>query len=290
MPLGCEEASSSGRQTNSAGPGQSPAGGPPAGHRLFQREGEGLVTEDLPVETLERNLQDPTPPEMLELGGYGSSGSGSEDEAAEPPPPRGPAGALGPSGNGDGAGAAGRWGAEAGARAPRPGLEALEGLPEALRAPPEGECSAELQAKVARIIQLRETRGVDFLAELRKKRDIQNPAFLDKLIDLYGVDEWGTNLDPAELDLRLRPEDTHESLRRQLEEHTAALRRGKLEEHRSRIGFVAGAAVGPAPQAPAVAPATAPPPPAGPQQQSDVVAAAVKAAAAVAAKLAQQGK
>lgn len=217
---------------------------------------------------------------MLGLGDYGSSGSGSEDEAAEPP--RGPAGAPGPSGNGT----AGGRGAEAGARAPRPGLEALEGLPEALRAPPEGECSAELQAKVARIIQLRETRGVDFLAELRKKRDIQNPAFLDKLIDLYGVDEWGTNLDPAELDLRLRPEDTHESLRRQLEEHTAALRRGKLEEHRSRIGFVDGAA-GPAPQASAVAPAAAPPPPAGPQQQSDVVAAAVKAAAAVAAKLTQ---
>ena len=243
------------------------------------------------METLERSLQGPTPPEMLGLGGYGSSGSGSEDEAeADQPPLQGPAGAPGPSGNGDGAGAAGRRGAEAGARAPRPGLEALEALPEALRAPPEGECSAELQAKVARIIQLRETRGVDFLAELRKKRDIQNPAFLDKLIDLYGVDEWGTNLDPAEFDLRLRPEDTHESLRRQLEEHTAALRRRQLEEHRSRIGFVAGAAAGPAPQAPAVVPAAAPPLPPGPQQQSDVVAAAVKAAAAVAAKLAQQGK
>ncbi len=69
-----------------------------------------------------------------------------------------------------------------------------------VRLPPEppGECSRELQARIANLYRRRVETGYDMNSVIQNKKAFRNPSIYEKLIQFCDIDETGTNL-PKEL-------------------------------------------------------------------------------------------
>lgn len=58
---------------------------------------------------------------------------------------------------------------------------------------PKGKCSSKLQDKIATEIQKRRKFGYDICSRMRENKMFRNPSIYDKLIDMCGITETGTN-------------------------------------------------------------------------------------------------
>ena len=78
-------------------------------------------------------------------------------------------------------------------------LEAQLGRMQPVKPQADVSCSAELrlalQDKVARFLERKEA-GFSIAQAYRKHRDYSNPQFLEKMIDHFGVDQYGTCFAP----------------------------------------------------------------------------------------------
>lgn len=62
---------------------------------------------------------------------------------------------------------------------------------------PKGKCSSKLQDKIATELVKRRKYGYDFCSRMRENKEFRNPSIYDKLIDMTGISEMGTNfIDP----------------------------------------------------------------------------------------------
>lgn len=134
---------------------------------------------------------------------------------------------------------------------------------------PTGEPDPEVQARVARWLELQRATGRRLTDTLRASRDYRNPEFFRKMVEYWEIEEHGSALPPEAFDPgALCPEDTLEALKAEVaaaEERRRAARAAGV----GRIEFAKGGT-------------QAPPPP----QSAAATAAAVAAAQAIAAKLA----
>ena len=142
-------------------------------------------------------------------------------------------------------------------------------LPPELASAPPGECDLEVQARVARWLELQRD-GRRLTDTLRSSRDYRNPEFFKKMVEYWEIDEHGTALPPEVFNPGALPkEDFIEALKKEWTE----------EDQRKKAARAAGSAkieftqAGGARGGSATATATA-------------TAAAIKAAQLMAAKLA----
>lgn len=148
---------------------------------------------------------------------------------------------------------------------PSSALEALA----ARYPPPSGEADPEVQARVARWLELQSSTGRRLTDTLRASRDYRNPEFFRKMIGYWEIEEHGSALPPESFDPGALPqEDTLEALKAEW----------AAEEERRRAARASGAgkiefAMGGTQHA-------------APPQSAAATAAAVAAAQAIAAKLA----
>ena len=137
------------------------------------------------------------------------------DTAATQPAALGPAPgpALGPSQQGEAPGAgeapvagpepAGGEGPEAGGAGAAPASV----LPPEWLAPPGGEPSPAVQAKVATWLAMQQQRGRYINTELRHSRSYRNPEFFRKMVEYLEIDEYGSNFRPEVGAENFRPQD-----------------------------------------------------------------------------------
>ena len=57
----------------------------------------------------------------------------------------------------------------------------------------KGKCSSKLQEKIATELSKRRKSGYDFCSRMRDNKMFRNPSIYDKLIDMTGISETGTN-------------------------------------------------------------------------------------------------
>eukprot|EP00116_Pleurobrachia_bachei_P001079 sb/3461341/ len=67
---------------------------------------------------------------------------------------------------------------------------------------PKGKCSSALQRKIENEINKRKRYGVDICSKMRGNKEFRNPSIYDKLIDMFGVNEAGTNFSDPMLQKR----------------------------------------------------------------------------------------
>lgn len=110
-------------------------------------------------------------------------------------------------------------------------------LPPELAQPPPGECDPDVQARVARWLQL-QARGRLLTTELRSSRDYRNPQFFRKMVEYWEIDEHGTAFAPDVFDpTAFAAEDGREALKSQLEA-TEERRRAARAAGTGRVEFV----------------------------------------------------
>ena len=73
---------------------------------------------------------------------------------------------------------------------------------------PKGKCSSALQAKIENEIKKRKLYGVDICMKMRGNKEFRNPSIYDKLIDMFGVNEAGTNFTDPMLQKRYWKSDS----------------------------------------------------------------------------------
>ena len=63
---------------------------------------------------------------------------------------------------------------------------------------PKGKCSSKLQERISGELLKRKKTGYDFCNKMRENKQFRNPSIYDKLIDMIGITETGTNFtDPT---------------------------------------------------------------------------------------------
>jgi hypothetical protein len=81
----------------------------------------------------------------------------------------------------------------------------LKTLPPEFRRTPEGECDPELEARVAKWIQI-QRQGPRLIDQLRGSREYRNPEFFRKMIERWEIDEHGSCFDPQVFDPKSLPD------------------------------------------------------------------------------------
>ena len=77
----------------------------------------------------------------------------------------------------------------------------------------KGKCSSKLQDKIASELLKRRKFGYDFCSRMRDNKEFRNPSIYDKLIDMTGICETGTNFtDPTLTKLSWRTESFYKQL------------------------------------------------------------------------------
>lgn len=143
-------------------------------------------------------------------------------------------------------------------------------LPPELASSPPGECDPDVQARVARWLELQRD-GRRLTDTLRASRDYRNPEFFKKMVEYWEINEHGTAF-PLEIfnPSGLPEEDTIEALKKEWAQEDERKKAAKTAGT-AKIEFTQGGGGGGGSKAAATATATA---------------AAIKAAQAMAAKLA----
>jgi len=67
-------------------------------------------------------------------------------------------------------------------------------LPTELPPSPVGECDIELERKFEHYFEMK-SKGTNFNENIKRRRDYKNPAIYEYLVQTYGIDEKGSNLD-----------------------------------------------------------------------------------------------
>jgi len=84
--------------------------------------------------------------------------------------------------------------------------------------PAPGLCAPALQSRVTTLLAKQRASGRLVLAVLRANRDYSNPAFMEKMVAHYGVQQYGSNVPREHFDPSALPEeDTWAALNRALE-------------------------------------------------------------------------
>lgn len=103
-------------------------------------------------------------------------------------------------------------------------------LPPELASSPPGEANPEVQARIARWLELQRD-GRRLTDTLRSSRDYRNPEFFRKMVEYWEIDEHGTAFTPEMFNPGSLPvEDTIEELKKEL----------IAEDKRKKAGKVAG--------------------------------------------------
>lgn len=95
---------------------------------------------------------------------------------------------------------------------------------------PPGQCSPTLQQKFDRFFE-RKSAGLDPNAGIKGRRDFKNPSLYETLVNMFGIDEKGTNFRADVYDPKsFRPEDFYDELG---ERQAAAEARRKRQQQMS---------------------------------------------------------
>lgn len=102
---------------------------------------------------------------------------------------------------------------------------AAEGPSIALPPPPDTPCDEALQARVSYILEKESNTGRGMIAELRNNRDYRNPHFMEKIVTLFEISQYGTCFSRAVLDPGALPnEDFLPAIKEQLERQVGSQR------------------------------------------------------------------
>jgi hypothetical protein len=136
---------------------------------------------------------------------------------------------------------------------------------------PQGECDADVEARIAHFLSLRES-GTRFNEHLQHSKAFRNPHIYEKLVEFVELDEYSSNFPKDQFDPHSFGTDIDGLLEAQKK---SAEDRLLSQQHRSNIQFVSGG------------------PPAGPPptiENTDKFADAVARAAQIASKLSSQAR
>ncbi|CAM0134922.1 unnamed protein product [Umbelopsis sp. WA50703] len=136
---------------------------------------------------------------------------------------------------------------------------------------PQGECDADVEARIAHFLSLRES-GTRFNEHLQHSKAFRNPHIYEKLVEFVELDEYSSNFPKDQFDPHGFGTDIDGLLEAQKK---SAEDRLLSQQHRSNIQFVSGG------------------PPAGPPptiENTDKFADAVARAAQIASKLSSQAR
>lgn len=102
---------------------------------------------------------------------------------------------------------------------------------------PPGNCSAELQEKIAKLYEKMQTQQMDMNAVIQKRKDFRNPSIYEKLIQFCALNELGTNYPPNMYD----PQKwTKESYYEELAKVQKTEMDKREKERKSKVEFVSG--------------------------------------------------
>jgi hypothetical protein len=106
----------------------------------------------------------------------------------------------------------------------------FDSLPPELASAPPGEANPEVQARIARWLELQRD-GRRLTDTLRSSRDYKNPEFFKKMVEYWEIDEHGTTFTPEMFNPGSLPvEDTIEELKKEL----------RAEDKRKKAERIAG--------------------------------------------------
>lgn len=113
----------------------------------------------------------------------------------------------------------------------------IEGLP----SEPPGTVDPQVQARIARFLQLQRQQGdssnvTSFQQNLQSKKEVANPSILHKVVEYFGIDELHTNFSPQVFDPYGLPlhEYTESITLEQKKRHEAKLQQ---QQQRTQIAF-----------------------------------------------------
>lgn len=109
---------------------------------------------------------------------------------------------------------------------------------------PSGRCSKALQDKIAQQYERYLREGVDYNKYIQRKKDFKNPSIYEKLIQLTGIYEFGTNYAPEVYNPHLwGPASSYEELAKaQKMEMDKREEKRKDAAGRAKVEFVSGTA------------------------------------------------
>ncbi|KAL4529918.1 hypothetical protein Ndes2526B_g04686 [Nannochloris sp. 'desiccata'] len=106
----------------------------------------------------------------------------------------------------------------------------FDALPPRLASAPSGESNPEVQARIARWLELQRD-GRRLTDTLRSSRDYRNPEFFKKMVEYWEIDEYGTAFAPELFNPGSLPvEDSIEALKKEL----------TIEDERKKARRIAG--------------------------------------------------
>lgn len=112
----------------------------------------------------------------------------------------------------------------------------VSGLPPELARPPPGDCDPKLREKLERFLWVKHNQGREIKSELRNSRAYRNPSFLQKMVEHFSIEEFGSNILDSD---SLHDEDFCDALKAALDKEQE--RRAAQRAATGRIDFTAGA-------------------------------------------------
>jgi hypothetical protein len=110
--------------------------------------------------------------------------------------------------------------------------DATEGHSIAIPPPPKTPCNEALQARVSYILEKESNTGRGMIAELRNNRDYRNPHFMEKIVTLFEISQYGTCFSPSLLDPGALPkEDFLPAIKEHLERQVGPMHASRVPRH-----------------------------------------------------------
>jgi HCNGP-like protein len=115
----------------------------------------------------------------------------------------------------------------------------FDALPPELASDPPGECSTEVQSRIARWLELQRD-GRRLTDTLRSSKDYRNPEFFKKMVEYWEINEHGTAFSPEMFNPSALPEeDSIEELKKEWIEEDKKKKAGRAAGT-SKIEFTQG--------------------------------------------------
>lgn len=101
---------------------------------------------------------------------------------------------------------------------------------------PQAQCSPELQEKIIKVLDRMNRFGYSMNEDIHRKKNFKNPSIYEKLIESYGIDEFGSNLPSHMEDLKQHGYKFYDELN--TEQRAEWDRKAKESKDRTKIEMV----------------------------------------------------